>query len=107
MLKSKFLKGFMISAVALSGFLKNISEGLCPAKAFEYPGSQMHKRSAHRIFTKFKHKQSHIRTLLTKINDPPDLIDKDPVMQTITHLRAVFKGCMVSQFQQYFQISFL
>ena len=97
----------MISAVALSGFLKNISEGLCPAKAFEYPGSQMHKRSAHRIFTKFKHKQSHIRTLLTKINDPPDLIDKDPVMQTITHLRAVFKGCMVSQFQQYFQISFL
>jgi hypothetical protein len=107
MLKSRFLKGFMINAVALSGFLKNISEGLCPAKAFKDPGSQMHKRSAHRIFTKFKHQQSQIRTLLTRINDPPDLTNKDPVMQTIIHLRAVFKGCIVSQFQQYFQVSFL
>ena len=97
----------MISAAALSGFLNNISQGLCSAEAFKTPGSQMHKTSAYRLLNKFKQKQSHIRTLLTRINDPPDLIDEDPVMQTIIHLKAVFKGCMVSQFQQYFQVSFL
>jgi hypothetical protein len=107
MLKSGFIKGFMISAGVLSGFLKNISQGLCHAKAFKDPGSQMHKTSALRLLNRFKHRQSHIRSLLTRINDPPDLINEDPVIQTIIHLRAVFKECMVSQFQQYFQVSFL
>jgi len=107
MLKSRFIKGFVISAAVLSGFLKNISQGLCPAKAFKDSGSEMHRTSALRILNKFKQRQSQIRTLLTRINDPPDLLEQDPVIQTIIHLRAVFKGCMVSQFQQYFQVSFL
>jgi len=97
----------MISSVALSGFLNNISQGLCLAEAFITCGSQMHRTSAYRLLNKLKQRQSQIRTLLTRINDPPDLIDKDPVIQTIAHLRAVFKGCIVSQFQQYFQVSFL
>lgn len=107
MLKSKFIKNFMVSAVVLSRFLKNISDGLCPAKAFKTSGSLMHKTSAYRLLNKFKYKQSQIRTLLTRINDPPDLMNEDPLIQTIIHLIAVFKGCIVSQFQQYFQVSFL
>jgi len=97
----------MISAVALSGFLKNICQGFCPVKAFKIFGSQMHRTSALRLLNRFKNRQSQIRTLLTRINDPPDLVNDDPVIQTIAHLRAVFKGCIVSQFQQYFQVSFL
>ncbi len=107
MIKSSFIKGFEVGATVLSGFLNNICLGLCPAKAFRDSGKQMHKTSAHRLLNKFKQRQTHIRTLLTRINDPPDLIDEDPVMQTIIHLKTVFKECMVSQFQQYFQVSFL
>ena len=97
----------MISAVALSGFLNNISQGLCSVRAFKACGSQMHKTSAYRLLNRFKKRQSQIRTLLTRINDPPDLANKNPVIQTIAHLRAVCKGCIVSQFQQCFQVSFL
>ncbi len=108
MLLSRFIKNFMISARVLSGFLDRIRQGLCPAEAFRDLGTQMSKTSCYRILNKFRHNQSRIRTLLTRIKDPPGLsCIKNPVAQTITHLTAVFKGCMVSKFQQYFQSSFL
>jgi len=107
MLKSGFIKNFTILAGVLSDFLYRVSQGICPAMAFKDSGAVMHSSGAHRILKRFRDRQAHIRTLLTRINDPPDLTDHDPVMQTIIHLRTVFKGCMVSQFQQYFQVSFL
>lgn len=95
----------MICAGALSTFLDRIMQGTCPARAFT---GMMHPSGAYRILKRFRHNQARIRTLLTRIKDPPCLIGiDDPVLLTIAHLKAVFKGCMVSEFQQYFQISLL
>jgi hypothetical protein len=97
----------MVSAGILSDFLEKIRQGICPARVF-MGLKTMSKASGYRIYNRFRHNQVRIRTLLTRIKDPPDLsCIRDPVVQTIVHLRAVFKGCMVSQFQQYFQVSFL
>lgn len=108
MLLAGFIKDFMICAGDLSAFLGRISQGLCPAKAFRCLETQMSRTSIYRILKRFRYNQARVRTLLTRIKDPPDLSRiKDPVIQTIAHLRVVFKGCMVSEFQQYFQTSFL
>ncbi len=105
MLKSWFIKNFIICTRMLSSFLDRIWQGMPTARAFK---EMMHPSGAYRILKKFRHNQVRIRTLLTRIKDPPDLsCIKDPVLQTIAHLKTVFKGCMVSQFQQYFQIPFL
>jgi hypothetical protein len=107
MLKSWFIKNFMVYAGILSAFLDKIRQGLCPAKAFRGLGT-MSKTSIYRIYHRFRHSQPRIRTLLKRIKDPPGLNSiKDPVVQTIVHLRSVFKNCIVSKFQQYFQTSFL
>ena len=108
MLNSWFIKNFTICACFLSAFLKKIKKGLSTARAFIETGVKMNRTSSYRILKRFRCNQPRIRTLLTRIKDPPDLSGiKDPVLQTIAHLKAVFKGCMVSQFQHYFQTSFL
>ncbi len=108
LLKTRYIKHLMISAKALSAFLDNLCQGLCPAKALELPDNQMSKSSVYRIYHRIRHNQSRIRTLLKQIKDPPKLpATKDPVVQTILHLKSVFKGCCVSKFQRFFQVSFL
>ncbi len=108
LLKTRFIKHFMVSARILSAFLDNLCQGLCPAKAGIIPDPQMSKTSIYRIFHRFRHSQTRIRTLLKQVKDPPDLPGtKDPVVQTINHLKSIFKGCRVSKFQRFFQVSFL
>ncbi len=104
LLKSWFIKSFMICAGMLSSYLEKIMQGICPARAF---AGMMHPSGAYRILEKFRCSQPRIRTLLIRIKDPPDLTVNDCVIQTIAHLKLVFKGCIVSQFQQHFQTSFL
>lgn len=107
MLKSRVIKNLTISAPFLSAFLERILQGLCPAGVFRELGT-MSRTNIYRIYHRFRHSQTHIRTYLSRIKGPPDLNSiKDPVVQTIVHLRSVFKECVVSQFQYYFQTSFL
>lgn len=108
LLKTLFIRQFMISARALSAFLDCLCQGLCPAKAGRILEPQMSKTSIYRIYHRFRNSQSRIRTLLKQVKDPPDIPGtNDPVVQTIFHLKSVFKGCFVSQFQHFFQVSFL
>ncbi len=108
LLKALFIRQLMISARVLSAVLKHLSQGLCPTKAGRIPEPQMSKTSIYRIYHRFRHSQTRIRTLLKQVKDPPDLPDtKDPVIQTIHHLKSLFTGCFVSKFQRFFQVSFL
>lgn len=108
LLKTLFIRQFMISARVLSAFLDYLCQGLYPAKAGRISASQMSKTSVYRIYHRFRHSQNRIRTLLNQVKDPPDLPGtNDPVVQTILHLKSVFSGCFVSQFQRFFQVSFL
>jgi hypothetical protein len=107
MLKSWFIKHFVISARALAAFLDRISKGFCLEQAFKGQG-QISKTSIYRLYHRFRCNQVRIRSFLIRVKDPPVLNRiKDPVVQTILHLKAVFNDCMVSQFQQYFQATFL
>ncbi len=108
MLRSVFMKHFMIGAGVLSNFLDKILQGFSIAQAFRQLDMQISQSSIYHIFKRFKKRQPSIRTHLLRINDPPALEGiKDPVLQTIFHLKSVFKGCSVSQYQDYFQIPFL
>jgi len=84
-------------------------QGITLAEAFRHSGSKMNQTSVYRIFNRFKKSQSHIRTLLTKIKDPPVMSrTKDPFVLTIAHLKSVFSksSCPIATFQHHFQTSF-
>ena len=108
LLKTWFIKHLMISTRVMSAFLDNLCQGQCTAKAGRLPDNQMSKTSIYRIYHRFKHSQSRIRTLLKQVKDPPKLPGtKDPVIQTVLHLKSVFKGYFVSKYQRFFQVSLL
>ncbi len=109
-LKSTFIKNFVISANTLWCFLDMVSKDNNLSSAFKDSGSAMQATSFYRIFTKFRYNQVRIRTKLTSIKDPPLLESlKDAAIQTIVHLKSIFQHhpCPVSQFQNHFQTSFL
>ena len=65
--------------------------------------------SACRLWTRFRHGQSRIRTFLHRICPPPDLPNsRCPATQTIAHLEAAFPNaeCPITAFQKRFQASF-
>jgi len=105
-----FIKNFMITAVTVWSFLDQWMRGMSLSEAFRRSGSKMAQSCVYRIFNRFKKSQSHIRTLLKRIKDPPHMpYTKDPTVLTLFHLRAVFNKsiCPISSFQHYFQVSFL
>lgn len=102
------IRNFVIFAKFLSVFLENIRQGRCPAEAAREAAIPMTTTTIYRLYNRFKHNQARIRTYLLRTKDPPPLHDTtDPVIQTITHLKSAFKGCIVTQFQHYFQTTFL
>lgn len=107
-LMAGFIKHCMIPSGSVSSFLSKIAQGDRPVTAFRALGGQMNENAGYRILRQFRKQLPRIRTCLLKVNDPPGLkYIKNPAVQTILHLKTVFNGCMVSRFQQYFQISFL
>lgn len=103
-----YIRNFVIFARFLSGFLEHLSQGLCPAEAARKAEIPMTITTIYRLYKRFRHNQARIRTYLTRVKDPPLLDDTtDPVIQTITHLKTVFKDCIVTQFQLHFQTTFL
>ncbi len=108
LLKSRFIKHFMISARMLFAMLALFSRGLCPSKIHGRLRDRISRTSIYRIYHRFRRNQPRIRTLLTRIKDPPDTCGvTDPFVQTIIHLKSAFSGSFVSRFQQFFQVSIL
>lgn len=108
LLLTGYIRNFMISARNVSIFLEKIMQGFYPAKAARLAGLQMCTTTTYRLYKRFKLNQSRIRSYLLRLKAPPPLVDSDdPVIQTLSHLTSVFKHCIVSGFQHYFQVSFL
>jgi len=103
-----FIKGFTIQANSLWRFLKNISIGMNKHKAYKLSGVDITYNGILHLWHTFIKRQSFIRTMLLKESRPPKLKTSTPTIQTIHHLRALFKNvkCPISEFQYRFQCSF-
>ena len=110
-LNPAFIKNFSISANSLFRYLFGIQAGKNKAEAFRDAACGMSRSTPYRIYSKFKRHQVFIRTLLNQESfSPPELpCIKDPIVQTIRHIMAVFKknACPITQFQLHFQKSIL
>jgi len=109
-LKSTFIKNFVITAITLWCFLDNLRKGLSLIEAFRQTASSMGETNSYRLFRKFKNNQVRIRTYLSHLKDPPRLKQvAAPTIQTIVHLKQVFSHslCPICDFQHHFQTSFL
>ena len=107
---SVFIKNHIISAKSVWKFLDNIKDNESLISAIRSSDRDIEEAGIYHIFSKFKDSQAKIRTLLMSIKDPPSLKHtKNSVFQTIQHIRSAFKDspCPISQFQYYFQTSFL
>lgn len=105
-LRAGCIRNFMILAKNLGAFLEAISQGYCIAGAARESGIAMSRTSIYRLYKKFRCNQSRIRTYLMRIKGPPPLPGTpNPVAQTINHLKAVFKDCIITRFQHFFQVS--
>lgn len=108
-LKATILKCFRISAGFLWCFLDNILNGMNKIRAFQASGSTLRETGVYRLYNRFKHEQSRIRSILSGIKDPPlPGHSADPAVLTLMHLKAVFKDspCPISEFQHHFQVPF-
>lgn len=109
-LLSVFIKNHITSAKSVWKLLDNIKEDKSLVSALRSSGSNIKEAGIYRIIRRFKKNQAKIRTLLMNLKDPPSFKHtKNSVIQTIEHIRTIFKDstCPVSQFQYYFQTSFL
>lgn len=108
-LDASYIKNFRISAKTIWHLLEKVKDGSSKAEALRTSGSTMGETTVYRIFRKFKYNQPRIRTLLAGVREPPRLKGvKDPVIQTIIHLKSAFRKfvCPVARFQYHFQTSF-
>jgi len=65
--------------------------------------------SAYRLWKRFSHSQSRLRSFLSRVCPPPSLPNsRCPATQTIAHLEAAFPNvpCPIVAFQELFQASF-
>lgn len=105
-----FIRNHTLTALTVWEFLKNIKEEISLVSSSRLSGNIISDTGIYRIIRKFKENQFRIRTLLMGVKGPPSLKHtKDSVIQTIEHLKSVFSGstCPVTEFQHYFQASFL
>ena len=109
-LLSCVIKKYITSAISLWKFLDNISEDKSLIRALRSTSSNIQEAGIYSIFNKFQNRQADIRTRPMSLKDPPALKHtRSSVIQTIQHLRSVFKEsvCPVPQFQYHFQTSFI
>lgn len=98
-----------ISAVMLWHFLCAVVEKipiyLIPIKKY----LSLSITSAYRLWKRFQLNQTHIRSFLTRIHSPPELLhETQPELQCIDHLKISFEEnlCAIAGFQNKFQHPF-
>jgi hypothetical protein len=65
-------------------------------QAFRKLNSGLSDSVAYRIWKRFLHAQSHIRTALTRLCTPPQLLCSEPAQLTLAHLKHAFKQHLLS-----------
>lgn len=110
LLKSNMLKGFNIGAESFWRFLRGIVKGRDKIQAFRHLRLSFSNTTVYRLWKRFSQCQSRIRTHLFTRHPPPKLLHvHSPAIQTILHLKSVFKRgpCPICAFQECFQMAFL
>jgi hypothetical protein len=101
------LRRSCLGAQSLWKFLKGVVT--LNNKSTALRGLSLAPSSAYRIWNRFRHGQTKIRSFLFRICPPPQLANSDcPATQTVAHLEAAFPndGCPIVAFQKRFQSSF-
>lgn len=102
---SSVLKGHLVGACTLSGFLKKIAAGASISKAWEQSTSRFCLENGYRLIRRFEAIESFLRTTLCQKRPPPEPgRGEAPLCETINHLMDAFteSSCEVAAFQQYF-----
>ena len=110
LLKLTIIRGFIITANSIWEYLNNLAKNMNKKDAFNKIQIIHSDSTIYRLLNRFKLNQHNIRTLLTRISKPPEVINTtNPIIQTVTHLKEAFKeyNCPVAAFQYRFQTSFL
>lgn len=105
MLLSCFLPRLGYTTTTLWHVVRSIANGSPIYKLAGYLRTT--RKTVYRLFTRFKHAQYRIRSLLCTITDPPALPDTThPYKQTINHLQATFpaSNTLLEQFHLTFQV---
>lgn len=99
----------IVSCQTLWGFLLLLLAGKSIKDAWEDTTKAFTTDNGYKTRKSFIKSQSHIRTLLNRLGKPGPLNITDPLLQTIQHLKTVFRAfsCPVSAFQLRFQKAFL
>jgi len=101
---------YIVSCATLWSFLLLLLEDGFIKDAWESATSAFCLDTGYKLRQSFIRSQSHIRTLVSKLGPPGKLNGvTSPVLQTIQHLKSVFKGssCPISAVQLHFQTPFL
>jgi hypothetical protein len=102
------LRRSRIGAHKLWSFLKDVLRFDDKANALRTLKTGLSVSSAYRIWKRFVHRQSHLRTALAT-RCPPPRMNGRPVEETIAHLEAAFPDASnpIVAFQQQLQVAFL
>ena len=104
-----FLKRRTVTTGRLWKFLEGMLFGLSVKAAWEKMASPFCLECGYRLWKKFGSLQSKLRSLLCRKEDPKFSSLKNPLLQTIEHLKDLFpqSDCPIDEFQSHFQCSFL
>lgn len=103
------LRRSKIGTEGLWVFLKGVARGRRKAQALRDVNVDLNPSSASRLWKRFLAAQSHLRTALAAICDPPPRPRaRRPAEQTIAHLVAAFPdaACPITAFQKKLQVAF-
>lgn len=109
-LAATVLRNFSISAHSLWRFLKGIADLPDRLLCFRRANITLHESAAYRLWKRFVHSLTGIRSRLARHCPRPKLPGTGcAATQTIAHLKSLFKNapCPITAFQHQFQVSFL
>ena len=104
------IKSFCITAKSFWCFLKDVAKLMNKIESSRIAQFPLCVSSVYRLWKKFLHCQSRIRTYLRRLCREPQLPETScPAIQTIEHLKAAFchSSCPIAAFQDYFQTPFI
>lgn len=104
----KLLPHHLITSVDLWDFIKGILKGLNPKAAWDATSRTFSLDTAYRLHKKLIDSQTTIRQTLVKEIPPPKTNSKNPLVQTLEHLKALFpkSDCPIAEYQWQFQRAF-
>ena len=103
------VRRFSVRATTLWQLLQVVADGFNINAGWQRVRTGFSVQTGYRLWRRFERSQTHIRTLLCRIEPPPDSDSQQPLIQLIQHFKAAFAidSCPLEGFQIRFQQSFL